>query len=373
MTVGGEFKTATRISLLLIAGYEITELVDRGLMMTDDSNLRQSIRENLKAWILRLECDGDVEKKMEYKRKFIHKLRRSPIAIHTDKANEQHYEVPTAFFNLVLGKRMKYSSALFPEKDTTLEEAEDAMLKLVCQRAQVSDGHTVMDLGCGWGVTGLWICEKYPSCKVVCVSNSATQKKFIDQVAAEKGYSQRLECITCDANIFETERKFDRIISIEMFEHMKNFDELMQKIALWLKPEGHLFTQILCHREFTYSFNTKQGSDTEWMAQNFFTGGTMPSSDLFLYFQKDLIIMDHWNVNGKHYSKTLEAWLRQLDYKKDDVMKVLEKAYGCEEAPQQLFNWRMFFMYCSEVFGFRDGNEWIVAHHLFKKRPISHL
>ncbi|XP_065051146.1 uncharacterized protein LOC135680867 [Rhopilema esculentum] len=339
----------------------------------DDESLRESVRQNLRTWLDKLQCGGDVELKMSYKRKLISKLRKSPVAINTEDANEQHYEVPTEFFLECLGKRMKYSSALWPDGVKTLDESEDRMLALVCERAQVEDAQKVLDLGCGWGVTGLWILEKYPNCTVFCVSNSRTQKQFIESQAKRKGFADRLTCITADANLFDTNERFDRIISIEMFEHMKNYEVLMRQVAKWLKPGGLLFTQILCHREFAYEFKSNRGSDTEWMAKQFFSGGTMPSSDFFLYFQNDLMILDHWNINGKHYSKTLEAWLRKLDQNKGNAMKVLEKAYGKDAAPQHMFNWRMFFMYCSEVFNFDNGNEWIVAHHLFMKRPKALL
>ena len=335
--------------------------------------LRESVRQSLKKWLEKLRCGGDVAQKMAFKRKFIAKLKDSPVAINTKDANSQHYEVPTAFFLECLGKRMKYSSCYWPEDATTIEEAENASMELICQRAQVQNGHKVLDLGCGWGVTSLWILEKYPDCQVMSVSNSRTQKEFIEGEARKMNCSDRLKCITADANFFDTKERFDRVISIEMFEHMKNYETLMKRVASWLKPKGLLFTQILCHKEFTYGFNANRGSDTEWMAREFFSGGTMPSSDLFLYFQDDVIIMDHWNLNGKHYSKTLESWLQRLDENKASSMTVLEDAYGKDAAPQQMFNWRMFFMYCSEVFGYEGGNEWIVAQHLFKKRPTASL
>lgn len=338
-----------------------------------DEALRETVRQNLQVWLEKLRCGGDVESKMEYKQKFIKHLKKAPVAINTTDANEQHYEVPTAFYLQCLGERMKYSSAIWPDNETTLEESEDAMLKLICKRAQVKDGQVIMDLGCGWGVTSLWILEKYPNCTVVAVSNSRTQKEFIEGHARDKGFAERLTCITADANVFDIEQRFDRIISIEMFEHMKNYQTLMKRVASWLKPEGLLFTQILCHKEFAYSFNSSKGSNTEWMARNFFSGGTMPSSDLFLYFQDDLGILDHWNINGKHYSKTLEAWLVRLDSNKAKAMEVLEASYGKDKAPLQMFNWRLFFIYCAEVFGYEDGNEWIVAHHLFEKRLKSSL
>jgi len=336
--------------------------------MEEDEPIRQSIRDNLSIWRKKLDCDKDAVKKLQYKLKFVKELKTLPIAIETDIVNEQHYEVDTEFFKIVLGARKKYSSTFFPNDNTTLDEAEDAMLQLVCDRAKLVDGMVVMDLGCGWGVTGIWICEKYPKCKVTCISNSSTQAKYINDLAADKGYSARLNCITADANTFLPSIKYDRIISIEMFEHMKNYEQLMSRVASWLKPDGCLFTQILCHREYCYHFKRrKNDNETEWMAKHFFTGGTMPSSDLFLYFQKELTIEDHWNINGSHYSKTLEAWLNRLDANRDKVLDVFRHGYG-EDAEKQVFNWRMFFIYCSEAFAFDGGNDWLVSHHLFRKK-----
>jgi len=334
-----------------------------------DKILRDAVRQNLDKWLQKLDCSGDVEKKLTFKMKFVKKLRESPVALETARANEQHYEVPTDFFRTVLGKRLKYSSCYWPENITTLEEAEDSMLKLVCERSQVEDGHSIMDLGCGWGSLALWLCEHYPNCTVTTVSNSSTQREWIESEAQKKGFGSRMACITSDANVFNTSLRFDRIISIEMFEHMKNYEELMCRVASWLKPSGCLFVQILCHREFAYNFSTKKNSDTEWMARNFFSGGTMPSSDLLLYFQKDLCIKQHWQMSGNHYARTLEAWLVNLDEHEATVRNIFLQTYGSDQVDQQVFNWRLFFMYCAEVFSFRGGNEWIVAQYLFQKKP----
>ncbi|XP_064636303.1 uncharacterized protein LOC135493184 [Lineus longissimus] len=341
--------------------------------MSSDQALREGVRQNLSHWIMKLECGGDVEKQQEFKRKFLNKLKQSVVAIETDTANEQHYEVPTEFFKTVLGKRLKYSCCQFPTEETTLDQAEELSLQQVCQLAMVKDGQAVMDLGCGWGSLGFFICERYPNCVVTCVSNSATQRQHIEGEADKRGYHKRLECITADANHFNTEKRYDRVISLEMFEHMRNYETLMARVSRWLKPSGMLFTQILCHREFPYAFDTKRGADTEWMARNFFSGGTMPSADLFLYFQKDLVLLDHWKVNGVHYSKTLEAWLQIMDQNIEKVKDSFARAYGKDAVDQQIFNWRLFFMFCSEVFGYKEGNEWMVSYHLFKKRPMSSL
>ncbi|XP_002741514.3 uncharacterized protein LOC100367749 [Saccoglossus kowalevskii] len=333
--------------------------------------IRIALRHNLSKWLKRLRCNGNTITQFEYKKKFISKLKQSAIAIETDTANVQHYEVPTDFFKTVLGTRLKYSCSYWPVNVKTLDQSEDAMLELYCARAQVEDGHNVMDLGCGWGALGLWICEKYPNCTVTCVSNSQTQSEHIQSQSLRLGYSGRLTTRKSDANVFDTEERFDRIMSIEMFEHMKNYDRLFSRVASWLKPGGLLFTQILCHREFAYNFNVGKGSDTEWMAKNFFSGGTMPSSDLFLYFQNDVVLVDMWKMNGKHYSKTLEAWLAILDNNRGEVARIFEKTYGKGEVDQQVWNWRLFFIYCSVVFGYEDGNEWMVSMHLFRKRLQS--
>ncbi|CAL1536623.1 unnamed protein product [Lymnaea stagnalis] len=337
-----------------------------------DKELREGVNKSLGSWITKLECGGDVEKQHFFKKRFVDSLRVAPIATHTDKANEQHYEVPTEFFLQALGKRLKYSGCVWPEGVTTLDEAEDATLALYCERAKLEDGHSVMDLGCGWGSLTLYILEKYENCRVTCVSNSATQRAFIQERAEKMGAAGRLEAITADANTFTTSDRFDRILSIEMLEHMKNYGSLFQRISSWLKPAGLLFVQIFCHRHQPYAFDVKPGSDTEWMAKNFFTGGTMPSSDLFLFFQNDINLVDWWVVNGTHYSKTLEAWLAKMDASKEKVEEIFAKAYG-KDAPQQTFNWRLFFIFCSEVFGYKGGNEWHISHQLFKKNIASAL
>ncbi|XP_052084044.1 uncharacterized protein LOC127721332 [Mytilus californianus] len=340
--------------------------------MASDDALREGVRANLAAWAKKLDCGGDLEKQNHFKKLFIKRLQNSPVAIETDKANEQHYEVPTEFFKTVLGKRLKYSCCYWTELTKTLEEAEVESLKIYCESAKITDGLSVLDLGCGWGSLGLYILQTYPHCQVTCVSNSNTQRRHIESEALKMGVADRLDCITADANFFSTNKRFDRIMSIEMFEHMKNYEILMQRVSSWLKPSGYLFIQVLCHRQHAYAFDTKPGSDTEWMAKNFFTGGTMPSADLFLYFQKDVYVVDHWIWNGQNYSKTLEAWLEKTDLNIEKVKDIFRNNYG-DEADKQLFNWRLFFIFCSEVFGFKGGNEWPVALYLFKKHLSSSL
>ncbi|KAH9492635.1 hypothetical protein Btru_024126 [Bulinus truncatus] len=340
--------------------------------MSSDDELRQGVRQSLEGWSKKLDCNGDIEKQHLFKKKFVDSLRVAPIATHTEEANEQHYEVPTEFFLQALGKRLKYSGCVWPEGVTTLDAAEDATLALYCERAQVQDGQSIMDLGCGWGSLTLYLLEKYPNCSVTCVSNSNTQREFIQGRAEKLGAASRLQAITADANTFTTNQQFDRILSIEMFEHMKNYSALFRKVASWMKPNGLLFVQIFCHKHNPYAFDIKPGSDTEWMAKNFFTGGTMPSSDLFLFFQNDISLVDWWAINGTHYAKTLEAWLAKMDASKAKVDDIFTQNYG-KDAVQQSFNWRLFFIFCSEVFKFKNGNEWHISHQLFKKNILGSL
>jgi len=275
-----------------------------------------------------------------------------------------------------LGKRLKYSSCYWPKNVKSLAEAEESMLQLVCQRAQILDGDHIMDLGCGWGSMSFWLCEKYPNCSILAVSNSNTQREYITKEAELRGFASRLKVVTCDANelsltnLGSTDR-FDKIISIEMFEHMKNYERLMNNVSNCLKSNGLLFVQILCHREYAYSMTTKQD---DWMGRNFFSGGTIPSDDLLLYFQEDLAISSHWRFSGLHYSKTLEAWLSILDQKNKhsrEIRSIMANAYGEQQATKKINEWRLFFIFCSECFGFRNGNEWIVSQLLFHKKQLK--
>jgi len=307
---------------------------------------------------------SNVESEQSEKTQYVKSLKTFPIAINTPDANEQHYEVPTEFFKLVLGKNMKYSSCYFTSKTKSLDEAEDEMLSMYCEKAGIVDGMDIMDLGCGWGSFTLFAAKRYPKSSITSLSNSATQREYILGEAQKRGH-KNISVFTGDINAFNTELRFDRIVSIEMFEHMKNYEALFQKVSSWLKDDGKLFVHIFAHKTFAYDF--KKG---DWMADNFFAGGTMPSSDLFLYFQKHLIVEEIWTLPGTHYQLTGEEWLKNMD-KKENLAKAREifaKVYGKDQVEKWVNRWRLFWLAVAELFGYAGGQEWVVCHYLFSKR-----
>jgi len=329
--------------------------------------LRWKIRNGLEQMLSKMdEEEKDYEQRVKIESDFVKELRQSPIAIHQQEANEQHYEVPADFYKLCLGPKLKYSSCYFKNDGSSLAEAEVTMLEMYVTRSGMTDGLSLLDLGCGWGSVALFMAEKFPSSKVTALSNSGSQRQYIMEQARNKGLTN-LKVFTGDVTTFDTEEfhnAFDRIISIEMFEHMKNYDLLLKKISTWLKIEGKLFVHIFTHRWKPYHFTD------DWMARTFFTGGTMPSHSLLLNFQTDLQLTDQWGVSGTHYEKTLNIWLDKLDQNLDVILPIMKTTYG-DKWRRWLLNWRLFYLVCAETFGIRNGSEWGVSHYLFSKSNIK--
>ena len=328
-----------------------------------DPLIRLGIR-HLLGETLREKCSGSVEERQARLQAHIDGLRQSPIAIETRAANEQHYEVPTSFYQYALGQRLKYSSGYWSEGVTTLDEAEERMLALSCERAELRDGQRVLELGCGWGSLSLWMAEKYPQSRITGVSNSRTQKEHIAAEAARRGLTN-LTIVTADMNVFDIAEAFDRVVSVEMFEHMKNYQLLLAKVARWLAPGGKLFVHIFTHREIAYHYEDKGPSD--WMTRYFFAGGQMPSHDTLLHFQDDVRLEARWAVSGTHYQKTAEAWLRNMDANRAEILPLFAQTYGTEQTTRWWVYWRVFFLACAELWGYRSGEEWIVSHYRFIK------
>ena len=297
--------------------------------------------------------------------RFAEELRGLPIAINTAESKEQHYEVPTLFYQKCLGPRLKYSSGHYEQGGETLAQAEEQMLALTCRRAQLADGLNILELGCGWGSLTLWMAERFPNARITGVSHSRTQREFILGEAKRRGLGN-VTVITCDMNDFNTTTgHFDRVVSVEMFEHMKNWPVLMAKIARWLKPGGLFFAHVFVHARFAYHFVVRD--ETDWMSKYFFTGGLMPSHDLFGRFQHDLKLEADWKVNGTHYAQTAEHWLQNMDAHRAEIMPLFVQTYGAGAARKWWSYWRVFYLSCAELWNYRDGAEWHVSHSLFRK------
>ena len=310
------------------------------------------------------ENDLSLKAREENHQKWVDILTESPIALVPEKANEQHYEVPSRLFELVLGAKLKYSSGYWPQGTSTLDDSEVEMLKLTSKRASLSDGQEVLELGCGWGSLTFHMALTYPNSKITAVSNSNDQRQFIEKKCDELKI-KNIKVITADMNDFSSEKTFDRVVSIEMFEHMRNYDELLKRVSEWLKKDGKLFVHIFSHKEIAYPFEDKGEGD--WMAREFFSGGQMPSHKLLTCFSSRMKIEKDWRVEGTHYEKTSLAWLNKMDENKKEVLKLFEKTYGKNEASTWFQRWRIFFMSCEVLFGFNKGSEWGVSHYLFEK------
>lgn len=337
-----------------------SNLLEKDLL--PDFIIRYGIRKLL-AQRLRDEDKGNPEAQQEHLMKLVDEMKNSPIAVNTADANAQHYEIPADFFQLVLGKHLKYSSGYWKEGVNSIDISEKDMLEITCKRAELKDGQDILELGCGWGSLSLFMAEKFPNSKIISVSNSHSQKVFIDEQARKRNINN-LTIMTADMNVFQIAEKFDRVVSVEMFEHMRNYELLMNKITGFLNPGGKLFVHIFTHKEYAYKFEVKDESD--WLSKYFFTGGIMPSDHLLLYFQRELKIEKHWRVSGIHYQKTSEAWLHNMDSNKQKIMEIMKMVYG-DEALKWWAYWRIFFMACAELWGYRSGKEWMVSHYLFQK------
>lgn len=335
------------------------EAVERGFV--PDSLVRSGIRSRLRKILKELEQTRDSV--TDPSGRFLLARSKEPVALSAERANEQHYGLPVSFFRAFLGNRAKYSCCLWEKAKTSLDQAEEAMLALTCSRAGIENGHSVMDLGCGWGSLSFYLAQNYPDSNILAISNSKGQIDYINRSAREKHF-KNLRAVLGDVSEYEPSPKFDRIVSVEMLEHIRNWDVLFRRIALWLKNDGRFFCHFFCHRDIPYLFR----SDTEdyWMGHFFFTGGSMPSFSLPARINKNLLVESSWKVNGSHYSRTLESWLVNLDGRKREILPILEEHYGKGNSCLWYRRWRIFLLACSELFSYNSGNEWFIAHHLMK-------
>lgn len=331
--------------------------------LVPDTVIRAGIRRLLESKRKEIHS-GDIEFAANTLNRFVAQMNESPIALVPDLANEQHYEVPAEFFRYVMGDNLKYSCCYWPADVSNLSEAEAAALELTVKRAGIRDGMSVLDLGCGWGSLSLWIAEHFPNSSVTSVSNSRSQRDFIVAQAEARSISN-IEVIVCDMNDFSIDTQFDRVVSVEMFEHMRNWGELFERVNGWLAPRGKFFMHVFCHRTTPYEFI--DNGPTDWMSRHFFTGGMMPSADLPLRFPNHLKIESRWHWNGRHYAKTSNTWLETMDANKQDILPIFEECYGPDQAQLWIQRWRIFFMACAELFDYDEGQEWFVGHYLLSK------
>jgi cyclopropane-fatty-acyl-phospholipid synthase len=333
-------------------------VAERGLV--PDALLRFGIRQMCAARLKEERRGGPTVEAARFQQRLA-QLRTMEVALHTDAANIQHYELPPEFFAHCLGPRLKYSSAYYPTGLESLAEAEEAMLDLYGQRAQLEDGQDILELGCGWGSLTLWMAQRYPNARICAVSNSRPQREHIESRCRERGLSN-VTVITRDVNRLELPAAaFDRCVCIEMFEHLSNYETLLARIACWLRPQGKLFVHLFAHRTLMYPFETAGGGN--WMGRHFFTGGLMPATDTLLWFQRDLQVEQHWQLDGSHYERTANHWLQNQDRRRAQIISVLRTFYGDAHAQLWFQRWRMFWMACAETFGYDLGQQWVVAHY----------
>lgn len=338
------------------------EITERGYV--PDVLIRRGIRTLLANRLAEIHAE-DVQLMADDQQAFLSAMKRSPIAPLPEKANEQHYEVPAEFFRAVLGYRLKYSCGYWDESVDNIHQSEERALQITCEHADIHDGMQILELGCGWGSLTMWMAEHYPNSKITAVSNSLSQGDFIQQ-EAQKRELNNIEVITADMNDFVPEGLYDRVVSVEMFEHMRNYQVLYKCINSWLKPGGKFFKHIFVHRSVPYFFEDNDASD--WMSRHFFSGGMMPSDDLPLFFQDDLKLEQRWRWNGGHYEQTCNAWLARMDASREELWPMFERVYGRDFAAVWWRRWRIFFMACAELFGYDKGQQWWVSHYLFSKR-----
>ena len=346
------------------AGQLAFELTEQGYV--PDLVIRRGIRHLIKQRLREIQAD-DAEQCSELLNDFVSEMRAAPIALLPELANEQHYEVPAEFFEMILGQLLKYSCCYWPSDANDLDAAERAALEITCERADLVDGQSILELGCGWGSLSLWMAQQYPNSSITSVSNSRSQRHFIETQAKQRGLSN-LTVVTSDMNEFSTDQRFDRIVSVEMFEHMRNWEELFARVSGWLNDNGCFFMHVFCHRSTPYAFVNNGPSD--WMSRHFFSGGMMPSDDLPLFFPEHLKIEQRWRWSGEHYKKTAEAWLAKMDANKTALWPVLESTYGEHDAQKWWMRWRIFFLACAEMFGYEGGQQWWVSHYRFTKHAV---
>lgn len=296
---------------------------------------------------------------------FIREMARFPVATHTDEANRQHYEVPAEFFSLVLGPRRKYSCCFYPGLNTNLADAERHALAQTVKHAAIEDGMTILELGCGWGSLSLWLAENFPKSTIVSVSNSASQREYIMGKANEQGF-KNLTVVTADINDFSSGETFDRVVSVEMFEHMSNWHALLERIHGWLKPDGKLFLHVFTHKNRSYRFDHHNPAD--WIAHHFFTGGIMPAFDLPHRFENIFTVEKDWRWSGQHYKQTALNWLENFDHEIDRIRPLLRNVYG-NDASLWERRWRLFFLATAGLFGHDNGEVWGVGHYLLTPTP----